>query len=129
MSWATRPDAKPSSRNFGTKLRDKAPKTVSLCQMMRDELADASHHPFDMAAVDRVLESIPEDGRGNAEFVVGRYLLNRGKADLAGKYLKCCADSLTGADRPELASRCPSHHKDPGGLADPATKTTASLSS
>ena len=50
-----------------------------------DELADASHHPFDMAAVDRVLESIPEDGRGNAEFVVGRYLLNRGKADLAGE--------------------------------------------
>ena len=60
MSWATRPDAKPSSRNFGTKPRDKAPKTVSLCQMMCDELADASHHPFDMAAVDRVLERSPK---------------------------------------------------------------------
>jgi len=76
-----------------TKLRDKAPKTISLCQMMRDELADASHHPFDLGAVDHAIESFPEDGRGNAEFLVGRYLLNRGKADLARKYLKRCADS------------------------------------
>ena len=60
---------------------------------MRDELADATHHPLDMAAVDRVLESIPEEGRGNADFLVGRYLLNRGKADLATRYLKRRADS------------------------------------
>ena len=78
-----------------TKLKDKAPKSSLIGQMMREELADPAGHPLDLAAVDRVLGSIPEEKRGNTQFMVGRYLLNRGKRDLAIKYLKPCADSPT----------------------------------
>jgi tetratricopeptide (TPR) repeat protein len=78
-----------------TKLKDKAPKSSIIGQMMREELADPADHPLDLAAVDRVLESIPQDKRGNTQFMVGRYLLNRGKRELAVKYLKPCAESPT----------------------------------
>ena len=76
-----------------TKLKDKAPKTISICQMIRDSLADDGKRPLDLAAVDKVLESIPPANRVSTEFVVGMYLRNRRQPDLARKYLQHVADS------------------------------------
>jgi hypothetical protein len=44
---------------FCARFQDKSPKTVSICRMIRDSLADGGKRPLDLAAVDRVLESIP----------------------------------------------------------------------
>jgi tetratricopeptide (TPR) repeat protein len=74
-------------------LKDKAPKTISVCQMIRDSLADGGKRPLDLAAVDKVLDSIVPQNRPITEFVVGKYLLNRRQPDLARKYLQHIADS------------------------------------
>jgi hypothetical protein len=61
--------------------------------MIRDSLADGGKRPLDLTAVDRVLECIPPETRGNTEFLVGRYLFIHGKRDAARKHLERCADS------------------------------------
>ncbi len=50
-------------------------------------------HPLDLAAGDKVLDRMPPKNRVNADFLIGRYLLNRGQPELARKYLQGCADS------------------------------------
>jgi tetratricopeptide (TPR) repeat protein len=82
-----------------TKHKDKAPKTVELCRMFLDTVfaPPGSNRPLDVLAVDRVLQSIEADGRGNAEFFVGWFLKNQGDSARAKKHLQQTMDSeLTG---------------------------------
>ena len=74
-------------------LKDQAPKSVAICGLIRDSLADGGKKPLDLAAVDAIIESIPAEARGNAQFFVGKYLMNHGKPDAGRKYLRRCADS------------------------------------
>ena len=76
-----------------TKFQDKWPRMVEIFQMMRVSLADGGKRPLDLVTVDQVLEGMPANARGNAGFLVGRFLLNRGQNADAQKYLQQCADS------------------------------------
>ena len=73
-----------------TKYKDQAPKSIEICRILLETLfaPQRSSQPLDIAAVDRGLENIPEDGRSNAEFFVGWFLKNHGQPSLARKYLK-----------------------------------------
>lgn len=79
-----------------TKLKDKAPKTCAVCALFLATLAGEGKTPLDLSAVDAIVETIPAQSRGNTEFFVGQFLLNRGRTDDAKKYLQHCADSPTG---------------------------------
>ena len=79
--------------DLATKLKDKAPKTCAICMLFRDSLADGGKAPLDLAAVDAILETFPSRTRGNTEFIVGRFLLNRDRTDDAKKHLQRCVDS------------------------------------
>ncbi len=71
----------------------KFPRMVTLCKMIHDTLVNGGRPSLDLAAVNNVLDRMPDKSRFNADFLVGRYLLNRHQPDAARKYLKRCADS------------------------------------
>ncbi len=70
------------------KFQDRVPRMVALAGMIREAHTDGGEHPLDLAAVDKVLERMPANMRGNAEFLIGRYQLNRGQPESARKYLQ-----------------------------------------
>jgi tetratricopeptide (TPR) repeat protein len=72
-----------------TNYKDKAPKSIEICRIFLETVfaPDGSSRPLDIAAVNQVLESIPEEGRSNAEFFVGWFIKNHGQPSLARKYL------------------------------------------
>ena len=70
----------------------KVPRMVTICKLIRDSLADGGNQPLDLAAVDNVLDQMSAKNRVNADFLVGRYLVNRRRLDAARKYLKRCGD-------------------------------------
>ena len=74
-------------------LQRQVPRMVKIGRMMRDTLADGGKGSLDLAAVDTVLGAMPARTRGNADFLVGRFLLNRGQVESARKYLQRAADS------------------------------------
>ena len=76
-----------------TKLQRQVPRMVAIGRMMRDALAGGGKGALDLAAVDKVLGDMPAKTRGNAEFLVGRFLLNRGQPESARKYLQRAAES------------------------------------
>jgi uncharacterized protein HemY len=76
-----------------TDLERQFPRIVTIGRMMRDALADKGKGSLDLAAVEKVLGAMPARTRGNADFLVGRFLLNRGQAESARKYLQRAADS------------------------------------
>jgi tetratricopeptide (TPR) repeat protein len=76
-----------------TKFQVNWPRVVEIFRMLRESLADGGKRPLDLQAVDRVLESMPAQARGNSSFLVGRFLLNRGRTADARKYLQQCADT------------------------------------
>ena len=76
-----------------TNLQRQVPRMVTIGRMMRDALADGGKGSLDLAAVDKVLGDMPAKTRGNAEFLVGRFLKNRGQTESARKYLQRAADS------------------------------------
>jgi tetratricopeptide (TPR) repeat protein len=76
-----------------TKLQRQVPRMVAIGRMMRGALADGGKGALDLAAVDKVLGDMPLKTRGNAEFLVGRFLLNRGQQESARKYLQRAAQS------------------------------------
>ncbi len=81
-------------KEIAAKHEDKSPKTAALCQMLVESVFDPSgKKPLDLAALDRLVESIPEDGKGNACFFVGWFLKNHGDAKSAKKYLLSCSRS------------------------------------
>jgi tetratricopeptide (TPR) repeat protein len=75
------------------KHRSEAPKTVGICEMFLKALEPGKEGSLDVQAIDRVLQSIPDDRRGNTEFIVGLYLRNHGKAGDARTYLERCANA------------------------------------
>jgi tetratricopeptide (TPR) repeat protein len=76
-----------------SRLETQVPRMVAIGRKMRDSLANGGKGSLDLAAVDRVLRDMPPKTRGNAEFLVGRFLLNRGQTESARKYLQLAADS------------------------------------
>ena len=72
-----------------TNYKDKAPRSIEICRIFLETVfaPEGSSRPLDIAAVDRVLESIPEVGRSNAEFFVGWVVKNHGQPSLAKRYL------------------------------------------
>ncbi len=78
-----------------TKHKDKAPRSIEICRIFLESIfaPDGASRTLDIAAVDRTLESIPEEGRSNAEFFVGWFIKNHGKPSLARKYLMHAARS------------------------------------
>ena len=76
-----------------TKLQRQVPRMVAIGRMMHDVLANGGKGSLDLAAVDKVLGDMPLRTRGNAEFLVGRFLLNRGQQQSARKYLQRAAES------------------------------------
>src|SRR6185312_3528369 len=73
-------------KDLCTKMKAQAPKTLAIGELMRGSLADDK--PLDLKSVDTILESIPPEGRGNAEFFVGKFLMNREQAEDGRKYLQ-----------------------------------------
>jgi hypothetical protein len=76
-----------------SKLQRQVPRMVTIGRMIRDALAGGGKGSLDLAAVDQVLGAMPARTRGNADFLVGRFLLNRSQAESARKYLQRAADS------------------------------------
>jgi tetratricopeptide (TPR) repeat protein len=81
-----------------TKLQRQVPRMAAIGGMMRDALAGNGKGSLDLAAVDKLLGAMPHRTRGNADFLVGRYLLNRGQAESARTYLQRAADSSATQD-------------------------------
>ena len=80
----------------------KVPRMVTICKLIRDSLADGGNAPLDLAAVDNVLDQMPAKNRVNADFFVGRYLVNRHRLDAARKYLKRCGEQGESHAWPQL---------------------------
>jgi tetratricopeptide (TPR) repeat protein len=76
-----------------TNLQRQTPRMAAIGRMMRDALAHDGKGSLDLAAVEKLLGAMPVRTRGNADFLVGRFLLNRGQAESARKYLQRAADS------------------------------------
>ncbi len=76
-----------------TKVQRQIPRMAAIGRMMRDALTDGGRGSLDLAAVDKVLGAMPRRTRANADFLVGRFLLNRGQAESARKYLQQAAES------------------------------------
>ena len=75
-------------------MRTKPPSRRRSVKLLVETIFDpAGKKPLDIAALDRLIESIPEDGRGNACFFVGWFLKNHGDPKSAKKYLQSCSQS------------------------------------
>ncbi len=63
-----------------TKHKDKAPKSLAICRQFLDTVLapEGSNRPVDILTVDRILQSIEEDGRSHAQFVVAWFFKNHG---------------------------------------------------
>jgi tetratricopeptide (TPR) repeat protein len=73
-----------------TKMKDQAPKSITICERFREALN--ADKPLDIAAIAAILESIPIESRGNAEFLVGSFAKNRGNQELTRKYFQLAVD-------------------------------------
>ena len=77
-----------------TKHRAKAPKSAAICQLLNETVFDPTgKKPLDVAALDRLVESVPEEGRGNICFFVGWFLKNHDDAKNSKRYLQACSQS------------------------------------
>jgi tetratricopeptide (TPR) repeat protein len=78
-----------------SKHSEKAPRSVATCRLFLESIFAPAEKkkPLDLVALDRTIESVPEQGRGNIEFFVGWFLKNHGDAKNAKKYLEDCANS------------------------------------
>jgi tetratricopeptide (TPR) repeat protein len=95
-----------------TKLQAQVPRMVAIGRMMRNALANGGNGSLDLATVDKVLRDMPPRTRGNAQFLVGRYLLNRGQTETASKYLRQAAD--TSHTQPALQQIAATSVRSPG---------------
>ena len=75
------------------KFKDRAPKSIAICGMIRDWLSDPGKKPLDLEAVERIIMSMPPANRWPTEFFVGKFLMNHGEVEAGRKYLNRCADS------------------------------------
>jgi hypothetical protein len=72
---------------FIAKHRDKSTHFAQIWEMFHGALTGDQAGSVDVKAVDKLLESVPDRIRGNANFIVGKYLVNHGKAEDARRYL------------------------------------------
>jgi hypothetical protein len=71
-----------------------APKTLTLCKLFLDSVRDpAGGKKLELSAVERGVQSVPEEGRATTEFVVGWWFKNHGEVETATNYLRRCSDS------------------------------------
>lgn len=66
---------------------------VTLCEMIRDAPIADKKVKLDLQAVETVLQKMPARTRGDAEFLVGRFLLNHGQPLMAQKLLQRCGEA------------------------------------
>lgn len=71
-----------------TERQKEAPKTVAAFQLFRDALAEGKSGKLDLEAADKLIASTLEQGRGNIEYFVGYFLMNRGDRANAAKYFE-----------------------------------------
>lgn len=73
-----------------TRHREKAPRTLEICQIFLDSIfaPEGKGKPLDLAEIERILSSVPEEGRGNMEFTVGWFLRNHGYPEEARRLLE-----------------------------------------
>lgn len=71
-----------------TERQKDAPKTVAAFQMFRDALAQGATGKIDLEAADKLIASTAEDGRGNIEYFVAYFLMNRGDRKNAATYFE-----------------------------------------
>ena len=74
---------------------DKAPKSIAICRLFLDSVLapDGTKKALDLAALDGLISSIPEENRGNAEFFGAWFLKNHNHPDEAKKYFRHCTGS------------------------------------
>lgn len=78
---------------FLTKNANKAPRSAAITRLLVESiLSPNGKKPIDLAQLDRLVESVPDDGKGFAYFLAGWFLKNHGDADAAKKYLGRCAE-------------------------------------
>ncbi len=70
-------------------LKDQGPVTARIAGMLFDSLADGAPPP-DLAAIDALIAPMKPFPHAFCDFLVGRFLLNRGRAEDARKYLESC---------------------------------------
>lgn len=90
-------DAKQRDEMIETLIDDfgeQAPNAAALCALFRDSLADEGKNPLDLAAVEKVIGSLPPEHRGSSEFIAGEFLLNRDRPEEAATLLKRCAENV-----------------------------------
>jgi tetratricopeptide (TPR) repeat protein len=73
--------------------RPPVPRLIAIGRMMRAALAGDGKGSLDLPALDKVLDAMPRRTCGDADFLVGRFLLNRGQAESARKYLRRAAET------------------------------------
>ena len=77
---------------FCNRFAAKWPRVVAIARLSRDANGDAKR-PLDLAAVERLLDRLPASSRGNTEFLVGKYLFNRGQRESSRTHLQQAADA------------------------------------
>jgi len=70
-------------------------KMPRIAALFRKSLDQAPDHPLDLKAVDELIEQMPEAPRGDASWMVARFLEYLGRTDEAPRYYKACAGSIT----------------------------------
>lgn len=70
-------------------MKNRGPVTVQIAGMLFDSLGDGAK-PIDLGAIDALVAPMPPSPRAFCEFLVGRFLLNRGRAEDARKRLEFC---------------------------------------
>ena len=76
-----------------TKHRAKAPQMFEVLEMFRDSFARGDRELPDLKALDRAVDNVKPNARGNTEFYVGWLLKKRGKGQDAEAYLKRCIET------------------------------------
>ncbi|WP_165066043.1 tetratricopeptide repeat protein [Paludisphaera rhizosphaerae] len=70
-------------------MKNSGPKTVEICEMLFGSLAPGAKPP-DLAAIDAMIADWTPEPRSIVEYLVGRFLLNRGRIEDARKHLEYC---------------------------------------
>lgn len=73
-------------RRFCDKFQGTAPKSTEIMKMIQKAIADRSPGKLDLAAVDKILDSIPKARKGNSAFSVAAHLTAAGRLDDARRY-------------------------------------------
>ena len=79
-------------RRFCAMFQATAPKSTRVLEMIRDAVAAKTPGKLDLAAVDKLLDSIPKPRRGNTSFSVAAHLTAAGHLDEARRYWAMVAD-------------------------------------